>query len=346
MKKLLLGLALWLGALTPSQAVVQQTNVGDVAYTILASDCNVQTTTALTAARTWTLPPAAATQVGQTQQCPISLQITDNAGGISQPFPLTIAPQSGETINGNAANLTLSAAGASITLIPTSGSNWKAYTSGDSVSTGLCTGTAVTATVTITIATPGVVTWTAHGFTGACPVVFTTSGALPTGLTAGTTYWVVSGSITANTFQVATTVANALAGTAIATSGTQSGVQTGTAGSPLTTATAANVTGLSLTQGEWNCWATVSRVLGATTSMTLIAASISQTSATMATQGSTGFSSVSTAANVIGATGFDTKIGPDRQSLTATTNVFLVARDTFTVSTDGAYGNLTCRRMR
>lgn len=77
------------------------------------------------------------------------------------------------------------------------------------------------ATVTISIASPGVVTWTAHGLSANQPIVFSTTGALPTGLTAGTRYYVIGSSITTNTFQVSTTPG----GTAINTSGTQSGTQ-------------------------------------------------------------------------------------------------------------------------
>lgn len=83
------------------------------------------------------------------------------------------------------------------------------------------------ATVTMTIATPCVVTWTAHGLSEGMPVVFTTSGALPTGITAGTVYYVGRSPAT-NTFNVSTTRANAAAGTFVATSGTQSGTHTGT----------------------------------------------------------------------------------------------------------------------
>jgi len=81
--------------------------------------------------------------------------------------------------------------------------------------------------VTISIATPGVVSWTAHGLQIGDEVVFTTTGALPTGLVAGTTYYVSTTGFTANAFSVSTTRANALAGTNITTSGTQSGVHTG-----------------------------------------------------------------------------------------------------------------------
>lgn len=84
-----------------------------------------------------------------------------------------------------------------------------------------------TATVTMTIATPAVITWNAHGLNEGDPVIFTTSGALPTGIVAGTTYYVAK-SPGANTFNVSTSVANAAAGTLVATSGSQSGTHTGT----------------------------------------------------------------------------------------------------------------------
>lgn len=347
MKKLLLSLALACGLLTPAQAVIQRTNVGDAAYTILATDCVVATTTALTAPRIWTLPFAGATNIGPgNTQCPTTLTITDLAGAIGQIFNLTITPQSGDTINGNTGSVTLSGAGAQAYLVPTSGSNWQLTTNGDFVTSGACPSSAGTATVTITIAAPGVITDTAHAMTGACPVTFTTTGGLPTGITSGTQYWVSPSTITTNTYSISTTVANALAGTVITTSGSQSGTQTRTSGLSLTSTTAANVTGVSLTQGSWECRATISRVLGASTSVTLYAGSISDTSATIGTPGTANTTSTSTAANVIGATGADTKVGPDRNNLTATGNRFLVARDTFSVSTDSAYGAMTCLRVR
>ena len=79
-------------------------------------------------------------------------------------------------------------------------------------------------TVTITIAAPGEVSWTGHGLlTGDC-ISFETTGALPTGLSVGTNYYVIYENV--NTFWVATTYANALAATKITTSGSQSGVHT------------------------------------------------------------------------------------------------------------------------
>jgi hypothetical protein len=79
----------------------------------------------------------------------------------------------------------------------------------------------VDSTVTISIAAPGVVTWTAHGLSVNDTIRFTTTGALPTGLAINTTYYVKE-VLTANTF----TVSASAGGAVITTSGTQSGTQT------------------------------------------------------------------------------------------------------------------------
>lgn len=83
------------------------------------------------------------------------------------------------------------------------------------------------ATVTITLASPGVVTLTGHGFLSGQRIQLTTTGALPTGLTASTSYYVTV--VDANTFKLSTSLANAAAGTYINTSVSQSGVHTCTA---------------------------------------------------------------------------------------------------------------------
>jgi hypothetical protein len=75
-------------------------------------------------------------------------------------------------------------------------------------------------TVTITIASPGVISWTAHGLVNGQQVDLSTTGALPTGFTAGVDYYVVSAGV--NDFQLSATSG----GTAINTTGTQSGVHT------------------------------------------------------------------------------------------------------------------------
>lgn len=81
---------------------------------------------------------------------------------------------------------------------------------------------------TVTIAAPGVVTSTEHGLVKSDKVILTTTGALPTGLSVDTYYFVIAGtysdgSTDPDTFKLATSKANAEAGTAITTSGSQSG---------------------------------------------------------------------------------------------------------------------------
>jgi microcystin-dependent protein len=99
----------------------------------------------------------------------------------------------------------------------------------------LCDGTAVSrstyaalfaaltsnATVTLTIASPCVVSWTGHGRVVGDKVSFETTGALPTGLSVGTNYF-VSNVINADSFRVSAT----LGGADVNTSGTQSGTHT------------------------------------------------------------------------------------------------------------------------
>lgn len=77
------------------------------------------------------------------------------------------------------------------------------------------------ATVTITIASPAVLTSNGHGLLVGDRVILTTTGSLPTGLTSGTTYY-VSAVLTSDTFKVSAT----LGGADINTSGSQSGTHT------------------------------------------------------------------------------------------------------------------------
>lgn len=78
-------------------------------------------------------------------------------------------------------------------------------------------------TVEITVATPGVVTTTKDIKTGT-PVKFSTTGTLPTGLTENTQYYWIR--LSATTGNLATTKANALAGTGINTTASGTGVHT------------------------------------------------------------------------------------------------------------------------
>jgi hypothetical protein len=75
-------------------------------------------------------------------------------------------------------------------------------------------------TATMTIASPAVITRSSHGLTNGSLVYFTTTGALPTGLLPNVNYFVINSAT--NTFNLSLT----LSGSAINTSGTQSGTHT------------------------------------------------------------------------------------------------------------------------
>lgn len=80
-----------------------------------------------------------------------------------------------------------------------------------------------TTTVTMTIASPCVVTWSSgHALVPGSTFQFSTTGALPTGVSAGTTYYVIATGLTGTSFRFSATNG----GSAINTSGPQSGVHT------------------------------------------------------------------------------------------------------------------------
>lgn len=78
------------------------------------------------------------------------------------------------------------------------------------------------AVATLSVGSPCVVTWVAHGLISGEPVVFTTAGTLPTGIVSGTTYYaLVSGDDTFNVSAI-----SGAAAVAINTTGSSSGVHT------------------------------------------------------------------------------------------------------------------------
>jgi len=98
-----------------------------------------------------------------------------------------------------------------------------------------------TATITLTIANPCVITWTAHNLRGNTPIEFSTTGALPASIVSGTTYYVSNTSIATNTFRISTTPGGAAISTA---SQSQSGVHTGLASNIASRGTGAGTTEL------------------------------------------------------------------------------------------------------
>lgn len=121
-----LGLALALLA-TPALAVVQSTAMRDASYTATPNDVRIVTVNTFSTARTLTLPQAGATQIGQGGQSngyATALEFFDAANGITATNTLTIAPASGDTINGSASSIVVSTTGAHFWLTPVNGNNW------------------------------------------------------------------------------------------------------------------------------------------------------------------------------------------------------------------------------
>ena len=87
------------------------------------------------------------------------------------------------------------------------------YELGDKVILGT-----LTSTVTITNASPGVVSWASNGLPNGTPIYLTTTGALPTGLSPSTIYYVVNRA--SGTFQLSATLDGAPIVTSSAGSGT------------------------------------------------------------------------------------------------------------------------------
>lgn len=113
----------------------------------------------------------------------------------------------------------------------------------------------------------------------------------------------------------------------------------------LTSTTAANVTSLTLTEGEWDVSGAVGFIPAATTSITALAGGSSSTTATIST---TGDAFVKASAAVVpGAVGQVITIPTTRYVVAEgeTTTVYLVARATFSVDTLGGFGKIQARRV-
>jgi|688.fasta_scaffold26547_6 hypothetical protein len=83
-------------------------------------------------------------------------------------------------------------------------------------------GTLGTATATVTYSTTNILSLNNHGFVVNDPVIFTTTGTLPTGISTGTTYYVISTNLGTNQFSVSTSIG----GSALSISGAGTGTHT------------------------------------------------------------------------------------------------------------------------
>jgi hypothetical protein len=115
----------------------------------------------------------------------------------------------------------------------------------------------------------------------------------------------------------------------------------------LTTNTAANITSLSLTAGDWDVVGNLQLGTAATTNLAYWYSTISTSSGTLATS-SVAASNVAspTGGTVFGENAFTLLSPTVRISLSATTTVYLVAQAGFTVSTLTAGGTIRARRIR
>lgn len=207
-------------------------------------------------------------------------------------------------------------------------------------------GALTTATVTISNASPAVITQTGHGFTAAknnySALFFTTTGTLPTGLSPSTNYFMVV--IDANTYYVATTVANAIAGTYINTSSAGSGTHTVDHRALLTTVTTQDVAGLSLTAGDWDV-AAMSYIQGAgSPSVSYFATDVTVTTST--TPANFGLFAQIVPKDPLTIV-HNLSISQYRVSLSSTTTYFLTVTASFSGGTSvRAGGFLSARRVR
>lgn len=207
------------------------------------------------------------------------------------------------------------------------------------------------ATITVTIASPAVVTWTSPPFAATgptsytCPINFTTSSALPTGLVAGTNYYIDGATVSGNTFQLSDTAAHALAGTNhVNTSGSQSGTQTGNMGFLATTATPGAGAGFNLTAGDWDCatYAVYSVLTALTQSGWFTGIGTSGTALPSAYNAM----AVDRQTGTIGAVHTEKQIGSVRENVSSTTGIYSVEQAVFSAGTEQIASWLRCRRMR
>lgn len=122
-----------------------------------------------------------------------------------------------------------------------------------------------------------------------------------------------------------------------------------TAASPVsvtTTATAQNVTSISLTAGDWDLSANIGYTTGTTTNLVNAIGWMSSTSATLPALELTNSIQNAAAGLVYGAVSFGFQVPFLRISISSTTTIYLSGQASFTVSTLSFFGGIYARRRR
>ena len=195
--------------------------------------------------------------------------------------------------------------------------------------------------------TPTVGTWTSPPWTitgtvtaVACPIYITANA--PAGLSNTTQYYAVPIPGTPSTFWVASSAANALAGTYLATTGTSSTANI-TSDNVLTTTAVGITAAIALPVGDWDCMSSTYYVPTSSTSVTNLQQGLSTSATTIGALGT--YSDFETAANVMTVTNNPVLVSPlVREQNSATTNLFGLTFSTFTASTLYASSDLRCRK--
>jgi hypothetical protein len=112
---------------------------------------------------------------------------------------------------------------------------------------------------------------------------------------------------------------------------------------PLTSGVAANVASIVLPTGDFDCHGVVSYSAGATTTGSHFSGGASVASAVIQQNGSNYSWPVSVPA---GSPILSVNLGTASVIVTGPLTIFLVAQATFAISTESAYGQIACRRMR
>jgi hypothetical protein len=315
--------------------------------------------------------------MGQRLGTPISGNLINCTGYVISPSNITGLGTGVATFLGTPSSANLRAA-----LTDETGTGAAVFGTSPTITTPLIVGrTPTNSTVTISNASPGVVTWNSHGLTAGTPVYFTTTGALPTGLTAATIvggatgtrtlltsptlYYVCAGStLLTNSFTVATSLANAAAGTGVNTSSAGSGthtcaanefVPTGYVGELIFVRKAATATGLttgvdnlihsiSVTAGIWEIWGSMGLFGGVGAVFTHMHASfnwgIGTSISSSPYNGTIALHLTSNNSN-----GWHFAGTPFQQAFSATTTINATVQPDFSGGTGGGYGELYARRV-